>query len=232
MSNVLQAVQGFFKKPDPKELVRKWQATLRAEQRRIDRSVREIQAEEQKAKRAALEAAKRGDAGAARSLAREIVHSRRAVSRLCVQKAQMIGVGNALAGQLAMVRVAGTLQRSTEVMSVVGSLVRLPEIGATMAAMQREMARAGLIDEVVHDALDSALGGEEVEEEADAEVERVLEEVAAGAVAAAPAAPRRQQPPAARAPAAAQQQRPEEGEEEEPPEELEELQARLDAVRG
>jgi charged multivesicular body protein 3 len=226
MSSVLQAVQGLFKKPDPKELVRKWQATLRAEQRRIDRSVREIQLEESKAKKAALEAAKRGDTNAARSLAREIVHSRRAVSRLCVQKAQMISVGNALAGQLAMVRVAGTLQRSTEVMGLVGSLVRLPELGATMAAMQREMARAGLIDEVVNDALDSALGGEEVEEEADAEVERVLQEVAAGAVAAAPAAPRRAPAVAARA---APVQQPEEEEE---PEELEELQARLDAVRG
>jgi charged multivesicular body protein 3 len=225
MSSVLQAVQGFFKKPDPKDLVRKWQATLRAEQRRIDRSVREIQLEESKAKKAALEAAKRGDTNAARSLAREIVHSRRAVSRLCVQKAQMISVGNALAGQLAMVRVAGTLQRSTEVMGLVGSLVRLPELGATMTAMQREMARAGLIDEVVNDALDSALGGEEVEEEADAEVERVLQEVAAGAVAAAPAAPRRA--PAARVAAPVQQE-----EEEEEPEELEELQARLDAVRG
>jgi charged multivesicular body protein 3 len=228
MSSVLQAVQGLFKKPDPKELVRKWQATLRAEQRRIDRSIRDIQLEEGKAKKAALDAAKRGDASAARSLAREIVHSRRAVSRLCVQKAQMVSVGNALAGQLAMVRVAGTLQRSTEVMSIVGSMVRLPEVGATMAAMQREMARAGLIDETVNDALDSALGGEEVEEEADAEVERVLQEVAAGAVAAAPAAPRRAPPAAKAAAAPTQEEQPEEEEEEE----LGELQARLDAVRG
>jgi hypothetical protein len=29
-----------FKKPDPKELVRKWQADLRAEQRKIDRQIR------------------------------------------------------------------------------------------------------------------------------------------------------------------------------------------------
>ena len=227
MAGVLQAVQGFFKKPDPKELVRKWQATLRAEQRRIDRNIRDIQLEEGKAKKVALEAAKRGDTTAARSLAREIVHSRRAVGRLCVQKAQMVSVGNALAGQLAMVRVAGTLQRSTEVMSLVGGMVRLPEVGATMQAMQREMARAGLIDEVVNDALDGALGGEEVEEEADAEVERVLQEVAAGAVAAAPAAPRLAPAVAARPAAAAPMQ-----EEEEEPEELDELQARLDAVRG
>jgi hypothetical protein len=32
-----------FKKPDPKELVRKWQADLRGEQRKIDRQIRGAQ---------------------------------------------------------------------------------------------------------------------------------------------------------------------------------------------
>lgn len=31
-----------FKKPDPKELVRKWQADLRTEQRKIDRQIRGV----------------------------------------------------------------------------------------------------------------------------------------------------------------------------------------------
>lgn len=30
----------FKKKPDPKELVRKWQSDIRAEQRQIDKSIR------------------------------------------------------------------------------------------------------------------------------------------------------------------------------------------------
>lgn len=31
-----------FKKPDPKELVRKWQADLRSEQRKVDRQIRGV----------------------------------------------------------------------------------------------------------------------------------------------------------------------------------------------
>jgi len=40
------------------------------------------------------------------------------------------------------------------------------------------MAKAGLIDEMMNGAIDSALGDEDIEEETDAEVERVLQEVA------------------------------------------------------
>lgn len=43
LSCILQA----FKKPDPKELVRKWQADLRAEQRKIDRQIRGVSAAEE-----------------------------------------------------------------------------------------------------------------------------------------------------------------------------------------
>lgn len=37
---MFKGVQELFKKPDPKELVRKWQGTLRAEQRNIERQIR------------------------------------------------------------------------------------------------------------------------------------------------------------------------------------------------
>lgn len=54
--------------------------------------------------------------------------------------------------------------------------------------MPAEMARAGLIDEVMNDAIDSALGDEDLEEETDAEVQKVLQEVAGDVIAALPAA--------------------------------------------
>lgn len=37
---MFKGVTDLFKKPDPKELVRKWQGTLRTEQRNIDRQIR------------------------------------------------------------------------------------------------------------------------------------------------------------------------------------------------
>lgn len=50
------------------------------------------------------------------------------------------------------------------------------------------MAKAGLIEEMMNDALDSALDGENIEEETEEEIEKVLLEVAGETLAALPAA--------------------------------------------
>eukprot|EP00879_Flechtneria_rotunda_P005111 GHRR01005392.1.p2 GENE.GHRR01005392.1~~GHRR01005392.1.p2 ORF type:complete len:160 (+),score=62.34 GHRR01005392.1:735-1214(+) len=120
-------------------------------------------------------------------LAKEIIHSRKAIGRLYVNKAQMMSIGNALAEQLAMVRVSGSLQRSGEVMKLVNDSLKLPEMQKTMYEMSKEMAKAGLIEEMMNDALDSALDAEEMEEETEAQVEKVLLEVAGETIAAMPA---------------------------------------------
>lgn len=42
---------------------------------------------------------------------------------------------------LAVVRVAGTLQKSTEVMKAMQSLIKIPEIQATMRELSKEMTK-------------------------------------------------------------------------------------------
>lgn len=95
----------FQKQPDPKELVRKWQQDLRKQSRAMERQIRDIQFEEKKVQKAIKEAAKRGDLGSARHLAKEILASRKAVGRLYTNKAQMMSIGTALKEQLAMIKV-------------------------------------------------------------------------------------------------------------------------------
>lgn len=53
-----------------------------------------------------------------------------------------------LTEQLGMVRVAGTLSKSTEVMKIINDLVRVPALMQTMQSMAKEMMKAGIIDEV------------------------------------------------------------------------------------
>ena len=79
--------------------------------------------------------------------------------------------------QAAMVRAAGCMKKSTEVMRCMNKLVKLPEFQKTMMEMQREMERSGLIEEVVGDALDE-LDGDDVEEETELQVNKVVEELA------------------------------------------------------
>lgn len=46
---------------------------------------------------------------------------------------------------VAVVRVAGALQRSTDVMKAMQSLVKVPEIQATMRDLSKEMMKVGWI---------------------------------------------------------------------------------------
>jgi hypothetical protein len=50
MAALLENIQKAFRAPDPKELVRKWQAELRAEQRKIDRQIRGKDSNEQQSR--------------------------------------------------------------------------------------------------------------------------------------------------------------------------------------
>jgi hypothetical protein len=98
----------------------------------------------------------------------------------------------------ATLKIAGTLQKSAEVMNLVNQLVKLPEIAKTMQEMSMEMTRvrtgiqspvgfkiiilyqqAGIIDEMIGDTFEM-MDDEDLEEEADEEVNKVLYQVTEG----------------------------------------------------
>lgn len=54
------------------------------------------------------------------------------------------------------------------------SLVRLPEIAAVMRDMSKEMMKAGIIEEMVDDTMSSLEDEEEMEEEAQTEIDKVV----------------------------------------------------------
>lgn len=77
-------------------------------------------------------------------------------------------------------KIQGSLQKSTGIMKDVNTLVRLPELSSTMHQLSTELVRAGIIEEIVDDALPDNELLEEEEDEADAEVDKVLQEVLQG----------------------------------------------------
>lgn len=180
-------------KPTPQEQLREWQRKLRNEARQLEIQVREIEREEKKVEKGIKEAAKRNDMASAKHLAKEILRSRKAVSRMYEQKAQMNSISLQLGQNLATARTVGHLAKSTEVMQLVNGLMKAPQIAATMQDMSKEMMKAGLIDEMVTESLDDALDTEDIEEETEEEVNRVLDELAVETTAQLPNAVRRRQ---------------------------------------
>ncbi|KAH6562581.1 hypothetical protein BASA50_004924 [Batrachochytrium salamandrivorans] len=166
------------KRLSPADLVKKWRQSIRAQQRELDKSIRGIETEELKAKRFLKDAAKRNDTVSCQALAREIVRSRKAKDRLHTSKAQLNSLMMSMQQQLAMVKVTGALQKSGEIMKMVNSLTKLPEISASMQEMSMEMMKSGIIEEMINDTLE--MDDEGIEEEADEEVNKVITEITSG----------------------------------------------------
>ncbi|XP_048472696.1 charged multivesicular body protein 3 isoform X3 [Rhincodon typus] len=206
--------------------VTEWSLKIRKEMRVIDRQIRDIQREEEKVKRSVKDAAKKGQRDVCTILAKEIVHSRKAVGKLYASKAQMNSVLMSMKNQLAVARVTGSLEKSTEVMKAMQSLVKLPEIQATMRELSKEMMKAGIIEEMLEDTFESMEDEEEMEEAAEMEIDKILFEVTAGALGKAPSKVTDALPEAELEGATAAS---DEGEAEE---DIEEMQSRLAALRS
>ncbi|KAM3581925.1 Vacuolar protein-sorting-associated protein 24 [Umbelopsis sp. WA50703] len=179
MASTINSIQRFFGKRTSEEMVKKWQQDIRAQNRGIERQIRNIEREEANVKTSIKQVAKRGDTKSCKSLAKELVRSRKHKDRLYTSKAQLNSVSMQLNHQLATLKIAGTLQKSTEVMTLVNQLIRLPEISKTMQEMSMEMTKAGIIDEMIGDTFEM-MDDEDMEEEADEEVNKVLYQVTEG----------------------------------------------------
>ncbi|OJA19006.1 hypothetical protein AZE42_00346 [Rhizopogon vesiculosus] len=175
----MQTINRFLYGPTPEERVRAWQGKLRAETRQLDKEMRQLEAATAKVRVTVRQLAAKGDLKSARILAKEVVRSNKQKDRLSVSKARLGSIGTQLQQQLAMAKVTGSLQKSTEIMKLSNSLIKLPQISQTMREMSMEMTKAGIMEEMLEDTLQMD-EDEEIEEEADAEVDKVLFELTNG----------------------------------------------------
>nr|CAD1818843.1 unnamed protein product [Ananas comosus var. bracteatus] len=231
----MESVKNLLKpKPNPTQQLRDWQRRLRQECRNVDRQIRDVQREERNVQKAIKDAAKRNDMGSAKSLAKEIVRSRRAVNRLYENKAQLNSISMHLGELVATARTVGHLNKSAEVMKLVNNLMKAPEVAVTMQEFSKEMTKVcWVIEEMVNDAVDSALDSEDIEEEIEEEVDKVLSAIAGETASQLPDAVRKErikQPSTSEAVEEVGRSSCREGADDEG--ELEEMRARLARVRS
>lgn len=108
-------------------------------------------------------------------------------------------------------------------MQAMQSLIRIPEVAHTMQEMSKEMMKAGIIEEMLDETMDSVEDTEEMEDAAQAEVDKVIWEITEGKLGEAPT------PPVGEADASTSKMPAEEVEDEE---ELEDMQSRLASLRS
>lgn len=169
--------------------VRKCNSLIRANTRKLDRDIAQLKLLDSKTKQYIIQASKRGQknpsqakqaASETRTFAREMIRIRKQSSRLATSKAQLQSVQMQVNEAFSVRKIEGSLKASTGIMKDVNSLVRLPELTGTMRELSQELVKAGIIEEMVGDSLpdDQLLDGED--DEAEAEVDKVLVEILQG----------------------------------------------------
>lgn len=161
----------------PEEQLQQWKELLRKERLSLESANRMFDRLEQETKVDVKNYVKLGETQAARILCRAICDVRRARERNLIVQMQIKSVENMLSQHVAMSKMTKALQMSTNAMHAMNALVRIPEVAEAAKQLGQEMKRAGFIQDVMNESIAE---DKQIEEESNDEVERVLEEIAAG----------------------------------------------------
>ncbi|KAJ5893670.1 Snf7-domain-containing protein [Penicillium taxi] len=194
----METIKAVFFGPDPQVQMRKCKALIRGNTRQLDRDIAQLKVLDSKTRQHIINASKRAQRNPSQAkqaisetkiFARELVRIRRQTTRLNTSRAQLQSVGMQVDEAFSVRKIQGSLQKSTGIMKDVNTLVRLPELSSTMFQLSTELVRAGIIEEIVSDAIPDNELLEDEEEEADEEVEKILQEILKGKLAQAPEKP-------------------------------------------
>jgi len=229
----MESLKSFFVKPDPNAQMRKVNAMIRTNIRKLDRDINQVKQVEAKTKSLIIAADRRAQrdpsrskqaAKEARDFAQELIRARRQQNRLVTSKAQLSSVQMQVNEAFAVRKIEGSIRASVGIMKNVNSLIRLPELAGTMQELSVELMKAGVIEEMVGETLpvDEEMFEDE-EELADGEVDKVLGEILKGRMdktGPMPSAPVNQEPAAV------------EAEEEDQDAMMDQMRNRLEALRS
>ncbi|KAL5360524.1 Snf7-domain-containing protein [Aspergillus floccosus] len=185
----METLKAVFFGPDPQAQMRKCNQLIRANTRQLDRDIMQLKNLESKTRQYIINSSRRAERNPSqakqammetKTFARELVRIRRQSTRLTTSRAQLQSVQMQVNEAFSMRKIQGSLKKSTGIMKDVNTLVRLPELTSTMHQLSTELVRAGIIEEMVDDAIPNNEFLEDEEEEADAEVDKVLQEILHG----------------------------------------------------
>lgn len=142
--------------PDPKEQYRKCQQALRKNKRHLDRQIQDLNNIEKKSKSLIKQAGKKNDMKSARLYAKELRNTQKVNERMHVSRATLDSIELKLNEQQQLIKLTGSLQKSTAIMNDINHLLRLPQISRTVQELSKELTKSGVIDEMVSDVLDTA----------------------------------------------------------------------------
>ncbi|GAA6034619.1 hypothetical protein JCM8097_005426 [Rhodosporidiobolus ruineniae] len=176
--NIVETLFGRTK--TPAERLRAHQRSLQKAQRELDRERSKLEQQEKKLVMDIKNGARKGEIGSCKVMAKDLVRTRRYISKFYTMKTQLQAVSLRIQGMRSNQQMAEAMKGATRAMSLMSRQMNLPQIQRILQDFEKESSMMDMKEEMMGDAIDDAMEddvGETEEEEGDRILEEVLAEI-------------------------------------------------------
>ncbi|XP_018331258.1 charged multivesicular body protein 2a [Agrilus planipennis] len=167
----------FGKKVTPEEMLRKNQRALNKAMRDLDREKMKMEQQEKKVIADIKKLAKEGQMDAVKIMAKDLVRTRKYVKKFMLMKANIQAVSLKIQTLRSQNSMAQAMRGVTRAMQSMNRQLNLPQIQRILQEFEKQSEIMDMKEEMMNDAIDDAMADDEDEEESDAIVSQVLDEL-------------------------------------------------------
>ncbi|CAO1407057.1 unnamed protein product [Diamesa serratosioi] len=167
----------FGKKMTPDEMMRKNQRALNKAMRDLDREKMKMEQQEKKVIADIKKLAKENQMDAVKIMAKDLVRTRRQVRKFMLMKANIQAVSLKIQTLKSQNTMAQAMKGVSKAMMNMNKQMNLPQIQQILHEFEKQSEIMDMKEEMINDAIDDAMEDEGDEEEGDAIVSQVLDEL-------------------------------------------------------
>jgi len=167
----------FGKKPTVQEQLKDNDRAMRKVTRGVERDRRELEREEKKLEAEIKKAAKMGNKQAATILAKQLINIRKQKNRTYQATSRVQAANSSAKAMGANVKLAEAMGTTAKTMGNMNKMMNPAQISKTMQEFDMANTKMGMTEEMMNDTLDDILAESGDEEEEDAVITQVLDEI-------------------------------------------------------
>ncbi len=167
----------FGKQKTPQEMLKQHQRSLQHALRDLDRERVKLEQQEKKLINDIKTTAKKGQMGAVKVMAKDLVRTRKSVEKFYSMRTQLQAVSLRIQTLRSNAAMTSALKGVTKALKGMNQQLNLPALLKIMQDFERESEIMDMKDEVMSDAIDEAMDEEEGEDEEEKIVQQVLDEI-------------------------------------------------------
>jgi len=167
----------FGKRLTPEEMLRRNQRSLNKAIRDLDRERMKMEQQEKKIITDIKKMAKDNQMDAVKIMAMDLVRTRRYIKKFILMRANIQAVSLKIQTLKSQNAMAEAMKGVTKAMQNMNKQLKLPQIQKIMQEFEKQSEIMDMKEEMMGDAIDDAMGDEGDEEESDAVVSQVLDEL-------------------------------------------------------